>query len=426
MIMSSDVSGIASQMERIGEQAKEATQFMRRMRPETKTAALVAAAECLAAHVPEILKANEEDLDRATAAGTTPTMLDRLLLDKRRVTAMCSGVRSVASLPDPVGRKLAQWVRPNGLQIVRVATSLGVIGVVYESRPNVTADAAAISFKSGNAAILRCGSEALCTSIAIHAAFIEGFASCNIPSNVVQLVTSTDRDAVGLMLAGLNGAIDLIIPRGGKGLMARVQADAKVPTLAHLEGICHVYVHSDAQLEKATRIALNAKMRRPGICGAAETLLLDRAILVSHGIPILEQLHASGCQIRGDQEICSSFAGALAATEDDWSTEYLAPIISVKIVTDIEEAICHIEAYGSGHTEAIITQNPTAAERFLTAVDSAIVLWNASTLFADGGEFGFGAEMGIATGKLHARGPIGPEQLTTFKYIVRGDGQIRS
>jgi glutamate-5-semialdehyde dehydrogenase len=311
------------------------------------------------------------------------------------------------------------------LEIARLATPIGVIGIIYESRPNVTADAAALCLKSGNAVILRGGSESALSSAAILAALREGLKSADLPSDAVQMVPTTDRAAVSMMLAGLDGTIDLIIPRGGKGLVGRVQSEARVPVLAHLEGICHVYVHEAADLEKARAIVLNAKMRRTGICGAAETLLIDRVVLKSHGLPILEDLAAAGCEIRGDKDVQAVFRSANAASEEDWRTEYLDAIISVKVVDSIEQAIRHIETYGSHHTEAIVTEDIAAAERFLWALDSAIVMWNASTQFADGGEFGMGAEIGIGTGKLHARGPVGVEQLTTFKYIVCGNGQIR-
>jgi glutamate-5-semialdehyde dehydrogenase len=324
-----------------------------------------------------------------------------------------------------VGRELARWTRPNGLDIARIATPIGVIGIIYESRPNVTADAAALCLKSGNACILRGGSESSHSSNAIHAAMVEGLRAANLPEGAIQFVPTTDRAAVGMMLKGLDGAIDLIIPRGGKSLVARVQDEARVPVLAHLEGICHVYIHEKADLVMARAIALNAKMRRTGICGAAETLLIDRAVLQSHGVPILADLKNAGCEIRGDEAARKILSDAKPATEEDWRTEYLDAVISVKTVDGVEEAIHHIETYGSHHTESIITADARAAERFLNALDSAIVMWNASTQFADGGEFGMGAEIGIGTGKLHARGPVGVEQLTTFKYVVRGNGQIR-
>jgi glutamate-5-semialdehyde dehydrogenase len=348
-----------------------------------------------------------------------------LKLDDKRVEAMAKGVEDVAALPDPVGRELAHWTRPNGLEIRRVATPIGVIGIIYESRPNVTADATALCIKSGNAVILRGGSESARSSAVILAALREGLAAAGLPAEAAQIVPTTDRAAVGLMLAGLDGAVDLIIPRGGKGLVGRVQSEARMPVLAHLEGICHVYIHAAADLAKARAVTLNAKMRRTGVCGAAETLLIDRAVLQSHGLPVLDDLAAAGCEIRADSEVRVLFPHAEPATEEDWRSEYLDAIISVRAVDGVEEAIDHIERYGSHHTESIITEDAEAAARFLSALDSAIVMWNASTQFADGGEFGMGAEIGIGTGKLHARGPVGVEQLTTFKYLVIGNGQTR-
>ena len=416
---------LAAEMCVLGIAARNAARALRETTTEAKNAALLAAAAAIRAHAADILAANAEDVMLAKMEGLNPALLDRLALDEGRVEAMARGVEEVAALPDPVGRELARWMRPNGLEIARLATPIGVIGIIYESRPNVTADAAAICLKSGNAVILRGGSESARSSGAILEALREGLTSAKLPADAVQMVPTTDRAAVGMMLAGLGGAIDLIIPRGGKGLVGRVQSEARVPVLAHLEGICHVYIHEHADLEKARAIVLNAKMRRTGICGAAETLLIDRAVLKSHGLPVLEDLSAAGCEIRGDQEVRAAFRPAKAASEEDWRTEYLDAIISVKVVNGVEEAIRHIETYGSHHTEAIITEDTAAAERFLWALDSAIVMWNTSTQFADGGEFGMGAEIGIGTGKLHARGPVGVEQLTTFKYIVCGNGQVR-
>jgi glutamate-5-semialdehyde dehydrogenase len=352
-------------------------------------------------------------------------MLDRLALDEKRIEAMAKGVEDVAALPDPVGRELIRWTRPNGLDISRVATPIGVIGIIYESRPNVTADAGALALKSGNVSILRGGSESAHSSAAIHAALLEGLRAAGLPEAAIQRVPTTDRAAVGLMLEGLNNTIDLIIPRGGKGLTGRVMSEARVPVLAHLEGLCHVYVHEKADVAKARAIALNAKMRRTSICGAAETLLIDKSVLKSHGLPILEDLAKAGCEIRADESVRAIFPAAKAATEEDWRTEYLDAIIAVKSVDGVEDAIRHIETYGSQHTDSMVTEDKQVAEHFLAALDSAIVLWNASTQFADGAEFGMGAEIGIGTGKMHARGPVGVEQLTTFKYIVRGSGQTR-
>ena len=414
---------LAAEMTVLGVAARHAARALREAGAEAKNKALLAAAAAIRTHADAILAANAEDMRRA--AGLNSALLDRLKLDDTRVEAMAKGVEEVAALPDPVGRELARWTRPNGLDITRVATPIGVIGIIFESRPNVTADAAALCLKSGNAVILRGGSESTRSSATILTALREGLMAANLPVEAIQAVPTTDRAAVGLMLKGLDGTVDLIIPRGGKSLVARVQSEARVPVLAHLEGICHVYVHEAADLEKARAIVLNAKMRRTGICGAAETLLIDRSVLKSHGLPVLEDLRAAGCEIRADKDIRALYPQAGPAGEEDWRTEYLDAIISAKAVNGVEEAIRHIETYGSHHTEAIVTEDPAAAERFLGALDSAIVLWNASTQFADGGEFGMGAEIGIGTGKLHARGPVGVEQLTTFKYVVRGNGQVR-
>jgi glutamate-5-semialdehyde dehydrogenase len=409
----------------MGNAARAAAVPLRESPAETRNKALLAAADSMRAREADILAANDEDMRAAIARGLTPALLDRLKLDAKRVEATAKGVADVAALPDPVGRELARWTRPNGLDIARVATPIGVIGIIYESRPNVTADAGALCLKSGNAAILRGGSESVHSSRALHAALVDGLNAAGLPASALQLVPTTDRAAVGLMLAGLGGAIDMIVPRGGKSLVARVQAEARVPVLAHLEGICHTYVHEKAALPMARALVLNAKMRRTGICGATETILIDRAILASHLAPILDDLTKAGCEIRGDAEVCAAYGAAKPATEEDWRTEYLDAIIAVRAVADVEEAIRHIAAYGSQHTEAIVTEDRAAAERFLTGLDSAIVMWNASTQFADGGEFGMGAEIGIGTGKMHARGPVGVEQLTSFKYVVRGTGQIR-
>jgi glutamate-5-semialdehyde dehydrogenase len=416
---------LAAEMTAIGAAARAAARAMREAGSEAKTRALMVGAAAIRSHAKEIFAANRGDLEAAKAAGISAPLMDRLALDAKRLEAMAAGVEIVAALPDPVGRELARWSRPNGLDIARVATPIGVIGIVYESRPNVTADAGALALKAGNVAILRGGSDSIRSATAILAAMREGLAAAGLPDAALQMVKSTDRAAVGLMLEGLNGAIDLIIPRGGKGLTGRVMAEARVPVLAHLEGIVHVYVHEAADLEKARKLMLNAKMRRTSICGAAETLLLDRAVLQSHGVPILEDLTAAGCEIRGDDAVRAVFPPAKAATEEDWKTEYLDAIIAVRVVDGVQEAIAHIESHGSHHTDAIVTEDAATAETFLNSLDSAIVLWNASTQFADGGEFGMGAEIGIGTGKLHARGPVGAEQLTTFKYVVRGNGQTR-
>lgn len=414
---------VASLMQAMGERARAAAAQLRLAAPETKTRALRAIAAAIRANANPILEANANDL--AEARGLTPAMRDRLLLDDKRIEAMAAGVETVAALADPVGRTLAEWTRPNGLKFARIAVPLGVIGMIYESRPNVTADAGALCLKSGNAVILRGGSESLHSSRAIVAAIARALNESGLPEDAIQLVPTADRAAVSEMLAGLSGAIDVLIPRGGKGLVARVQTDARVPVLAHLEGNCHVYVDGKADLEKARRIVVNAKMRRTGVCGAAETLLVDRVCAATHLKPLIADLLAAGCAVRGDETAMRADARVTAATDEDWTTEYLDAIIAAKIVDGLNGAIAHIETHGSHHTDAIVTEDKTVAEKFLNAVDSAIVLWNASTQFADGGEFGFGAEIGIATGRLHARGPVGVEQLTTFKYVVRGDGQTR-
>ena len=412
------------ELNQVGRAAREAAIVLREASCVTKDAALRAMATALRQHAKHILLANDEDI--VSARNLPSAMLDRLTLDNARIEAMAAGIEAIAALPDPVGRELARWTRPNGLDIARVATSIGVIGIIYESRPNVTADAGALCLKSGNAVILRGGSDATRSSAAIHAALVEGLRAAQLPDAAIQLIATTDRAAVGAMLKGFDGAIDLIVPRGGKSLVKRVQQDARVPVLAHLEGICHVYVHAKADLAMARAIVLDAKMRRTGVCGAAETLLIDRSVLGTHGIPILHDLRQAGCEIRADENVRAVFPAAKAASEEDWRTEYLDAIIAVKAVNGVEDAIRHIETYGSHHTEAIVTGDAPAAERFLAALNSAILMWNASTQFADGGEFGMGAEIGIGTGKLHARGPVGVEQLTTFKYIVRGKGQIRT
>ena len=390
-----------------------------------KNQALRGAARAIRGRCDAILAANRLDVADARARGTAAAFLDRLTLDPARVEAMARGVEEIADLPDPVGRVLARFERPNGLIIERVATPLGVIGVIYESRPNVTADAGALCLKAGNAAILRGGSESLRSSRAIHGALVAGLIAAGLPPATISLVDTTDRAAVGAMLAGLDGAIDVIVPRGGKSLVARVQEEARVPVFAHLEGIVHVYVHRDADLDMAKKILLNAKMRRTGICGATETVLVDKGCAATHLAPLIQALLDSGCAVRGDEATRAVDARVTSATEDDWRAEYLDAIIAARVVEDIDAAIDHIETYGSHHTDCIITQDEGAARRFMNEVDSAIVLHNASTQFADGGEFGFGAEIGIATGRMHARGPVGVEQLTSFKYRVYGAGQVR-
>jgi glutamate-5-semialdehyde dehydrogenase len=419
-------ASLEADMLAMGSRARAAAADLREASTQAKSSALIAAAEAIRAREAEILAANEQDMAAAATRNLTPALMDRLKLDAKRIAATAKGVADVAELPDPVGRELARWTRPNGLDIARIATPIGVLGIIYESRPNVTADAGALCLKSGNAVILRGGSESALSSRAIHAALVEGVASAGLPADAIQLVGTTDRAAVGFMLQGLNGAIDLIVPRGGKSLVARVQAEARVPVLAHLEGICHTYVHAKADLAMARNIVRNAKMRRTGICGATETLLIDTSIVGSHLQPILDDLAGAGCEIRGDATVRAAYPGAKPASEEDWRTEYLDAVIAVKTVAGVEDAIRHIATYGSQHTECIVTEDAKTAERFLNALDSAIVMHNASTQFADGGEFGMGAEIGIGTGKLHARGPVGVEQLTTFKYVVRGTGQIRA
>lgn len=404
--------------------AKLGAEALRLAGPEVRTRAIIEAAKAIRGREADILAANEKDQQFARDKGLTDAMIERLILNPARVEAMAKGLEEVAALPDPVGRDLARWTRPNGLDIARVSTPIGVIAIIYESRPNVTADAAALCIRSSNAAILRTGSEALNSALAIYAAFEDGFRAAGLPDTCVQLVPTSDRDAVGLILGGLNSTINLIIPRGGRSLVERVQKEARAPVLAHLEGLNHTYVHTAADPEKAVAVTLNAKMRRVSVCGATETLLIDEAIAETLLPRIAEALEGKGCELRGDDRARAIYAMA-TATEEDWKTEYLLPIISIRVVKDAAEAIAHIKTYGSGHTEAIITEDAQAAETFLNEVDSAIVIWNASTQYADGGEFGLGAEIGISTDRLHARGPVGAEQLTTFKYVVRGDGQTR-
>jgi glutamate-5-semialdehyde dehydrogenase len=391
----------------------------------TKDKALHAMAAELRAYGADILAANAKDMADAKAKGLSAALLDRLMLDAKRVEAMAKGLEEIAELPDPVGRVLAEWSRPNGLQIARISVPLGVIGIIYESRPNVTADAGGLCLKSGNAAILRGGSDSHHSSRAIQVCLARGLRAAGLPESAVQLVPTTDREAVGLMLKGLEGAIDVIVPRGGKSLVARVQEEARVPVFAHLEGICHTYVDRSAELDMAKAIVLNAKLRRTGVCGATETLLVDKAAPAGHLAALVGALADAGCEVRGDATAQAADKRVLAASEQDWSAEYLDAIIAVRVVDGVEGAIAHIRSYGSQHTDCIVANDSAAAERFLADLDSAIVLHNASTQFADGGEFGMGAEIGIATGRLHARGPVGVEQLTTFKYVVRGTGQIR-
>ena len=410
----------------IGRSARKASRVLALAAPEQKNRALRAAARILRDRKPDLLEANALDMASARAKDLGPAMLDRLFLDDKRIASMAQSLEDIADLPDPVGRVLETFERPNGLRIERVATPLGVVGVIFESRPNVTADAGALCLKSGNAAILRAGSESFQSSRLIHSCLVEGLKEAGLPEECVALIPTRDRAAVGAMLAGLNGAIDVIVPRGGKSLVARVQAEARVPVFAHLEGIVHVYVDSEADLAKAEKILLNAKMRRTGVCGAAETLLVDRAGAERLLAPLVRLLLDAQCEVRGDEAAQKADARVVAASEEDWSAEYLDAIIAAKLVDGVQGAIDHIETYGSHHTDCIITENAEKAEKFLREVDSAIVIHNASTQFADGGEFGFGAEIGIATGRMHARGPVGVAQLTSFKYVVHGDGQTRT
>ena len=416
---------LATTMTRLGRQAREAGRVLARVTAEQKTRALHAAAAAIRARSSAILAANAQDMEAAKARQLSGPLLDRLLLDAKRVEAMANGIEEVAALPDPIGDVIADWTRPNSLRIQRVRVPLGVIGIIYESRPNVTADAGALCLKSGNAVILRGGSESFNSSRAIHAALVEGLKAGGLPETAIQMVPTASRDAVGYLLGNMQEYVDVIVPRGGKNLIARVQADARVPVIGHLEGLCHVYVHRSADIAMARDVTLNAKMRRTGVCGAAETLLIDRDCLATHWRPIADVLLAAGCELRGDAELCRLDSRVKAASEDDWRTEYLDAILACRVVANVDEAIRHIGTYGSGHTESIIATDPAAVERFLHDLDSAILLHNASTQFADGGEFGMGAEIGIATGRMHARGPVGAEQLTSYKKVVHGAGQTR-
>jgi glutamate-5-semialdehyde dehydrogenase len=415
----------AELMAAIGRKARAAARPLALASADRKRDALVAMADAILRDERKILDANAIDLKNGEESNLSPAMMDRLTLTPARIRGMAEGVRAIADLRDPVGDVIAEWDRPNGLHIERVRTPLGVIGVIYESRPNVTADAGALCLKAGNPVVLRGGSDSLNSSAAIHAAIADGLRSAGLPEDVIQLVPVTDRAAVGEMLKGLSGNLDVIVPRGGKSLVARVQAEARVPVFAHLEGLCHLYIDKSAKLDMAIPLIVNAKMRRTGICGSAETLLVDRAAAETFVVPILSALAAAGCEIRADSETCALYPAARAATEEDWATEYLDAIISVKLVDGISGAIEHIETWSSHHTEAVIAEDNQVVERFFNEIDSAILLHNASTQFADGGEFGFGGEIGIATGKMHARGPVGVEQLTSFKYRVRGTGQLR-
>jgi glutamate-5-semialdehyde dehydrogenase len=418
-------SKIGELMEGLGKAAVQAASVLALANTARKNIALSTAAAAVRARRGEILAANERDMSAARAAKLSGALLDRLQLDEKRVESIARSLEEVVALPDPIGTTVADWDRPNGLRIQRVRVPLGVIGIIYESRPNVTADAGALCLKSGNAVILRGGSESRYSSAAIHACLVEGLRGADLPEESIQLVPTTDRAAVGYMLAGMTDYIDVIVPRGGKSLVARVQQEARVPVIGHLEGNCHVYVDRDADVRMARAIVLNAKMRRTGVCGSAETVLVDQACVDTHLRPIVEDLLAAGCEVRGDATVQKVDSRVRPATEDDWYTEYLDSIIAARVVDGVDAAIAHIAKYGSAHTESIVTENDATAERFLQQVDSAIVLHNASTQFADGGEFGMGAEIGISTDRLHARGPVGAEQLTSYKYVVRGKGQVR-
>jgi glutamate-5-semialdehyde dehydrogenase len=412
-------------MRDIGIRARKAARALGLAESAQKANALAAAANAIRAHKASILEANAKDIEAAKAQNITAAFLDRLKLTENAVDAMAAGVEMIATLPDPVGEVIADWQQPNGLMFQRVRTPLGVVAVIYESRPNVTADAGSLCLKAGNAVILRGGSDSFHSSRAIHECLVAGLKEAGLPEDAIQLVPTTDRGAVGEILSGLSGNIDVVVPRGGKNLVARVQLEARVPVFAHLEGVCHVYVHAAADLEMAKNIVFNAKMRRTGVCGAAETLLVDRKAAPTHLKPLVQMLLDAGCEVRGDNATQAIDPRVKAATDADWPAEYLDKIIAVKVVDDLQAAMDHIARYGSQHTDAIVTDDPSEAEIFLREVDSAIVLHNASTQFADGGEFGFGAEIGIATGRMHARGPVGVEQLTSFKYRVHGNGQTR-
>ena len=419
------MTDIAAVMDSLGRAARGAAARLARTTGETRNAALIAAARAIRARAAEIQAANERDMAAARERGLSTAMLDRLMLDAGRIEGMATGIDAIVALDDPLGRVLEAWDRPNGLHIQRVAVPLGVIGIIYESRPNVTADAASLCVKAGNAVILRGGSESFHSSQAIYDCLREGLAEAGIDERAVQMVPTTDREAVGYLLSSMGQWLDVVVPRGGKRLIERVQQEARVPVIGHLEGICHVYLHEAADADMARDVVVNAKLRRTGICGAAETLLVDRAAAGRLLPGVCRALRDAGCEIRGDEMVRSLVDAARPATEADWSTEYLDAILSIRVVDDIDAAIAHIGRYGSGHTESIVTADASAAERFLRDVDSAIVLHNASTQFADGGEFGMGAEIGIATGRIHARGPVGAQQLTSYKYVVRGAGQVR-
>ena len=423
--MQTSETSLADMMIGMGKRARAASMRLSHLTAKDRSRGLLAMADALETSQDDILKSNALDMQQAKQKQLSDAMLDRLLLTPNRMRSMSGAVRMIASLPDPVGETIANWTVPSGLDISRVRTPLGVIGIIYESRPNVTADASALCLRSGNAAILRAGSESLNSALAIATALRSGLEGAGLPADALQLVGTREREAVGHMLSGLEGNLDVVVPRGGKGLVERVQKDARIPVIGHLEGLCHIYIDADADPQKAIDIAFNAKMRRTGVCGAMETLLINEAVAARLLPAIAAPLRDAGCELRGDAQAKALLPDMTTATEEDWRTEYLAPILSFKVVKNLDGALAHIARYGTGHTEAIITENNSTAERFLREVDASIVLHNASTQFADGGEFGMGAEIGIATGRIHARGPVGAEQLTTFKYVVRGKGQTR-
>jgi glutamate-5-semialdehyde dehydrogenase len=420
-----DPDDLGQLLAEMGRRARAAAQILRLARAEQRTAALLEMAEALAAAEAEVLVANAEDVEAARAAGLAPNMVDRLALDAGRMAGVVAALKTVAAIPDPVGAEMAQWTQPNGLRFSRLRTPIGVVAVIYEARPNVTADAAALCLRAGDATLLRGGSESLRSNLAIHAALARGLEAAGLPVDCIQLVPTADRVAVGHLLSGLDGSIDLLIPRGGRSLVERVQKEARVAVLGHLEGLCHTYVHASADAGKARAIVLDAKLRRTSVCGATETLLIDAEAAGAMLPDIAADLTARGCELRGDARARALVPGMAVADEADWRTEYLAPILSVRVVDGVDAAAAHVARYGTGHTEAIVAEDAAAADRFVALVDSAIVLVNASTQFADGGEFGFGAEIGISTDRLHARGPVGAEQLTTYRYVVRGTGQVR-
>ena len=413
------------QMLLLGKMARQAARVLEKAEEDERNAALRAAAAEVSRSTLDILKANSADMESARDNNLSGALLDRLALDEARINAMASGIEDIARLPDPVGKVIDEWQRPNGLRIQRVRVPLGVIGIIYESRPNVTADAGALCLKSGNAVILRGGSESIRSSAAIHACIVKGLQKVGLPEAAVQMVPTQDREAVGILLRDMADFLDVVVPRGGKGLIARVQQDARIPVMGHLEGICHTYVHGAADLQMARNIVVNAKMRRTGICGATETVLVDKSCVDTHLKPLVLDLIEAGCEVRGDPTTQACDERVVAASDSDWGAEYLDAVVAIKIVGGLDQAVHHIERFGSGHTESIVSEDTNAAEQFFEALDSAILMHNASTQFADGGEFGMGAELGIATGRVHARGPVGAEQLTSYKYVVRGSGQIR-